>query len=718
MVVQIHVLSTESMELSPTLVVSTDKERFMFNVGDGIQRMCMEHRIRLSKLRHIFLTQLTVKEVGGLPGMILTISDTCEKESLNIYGPPMTQKYLHATRHFLSRPDMSLKATEIGSDKPTAEASQIIYRGEQLVVHAIPIRCKIKRKHCEISDASPSDELGQGSVRQASSVAISYVIETPPQRGKFLVDRAIALGVPKGKMFGHLHQGKSVELSDGKIVHPRDCVSPSLPGAICLLISCPTIDYIDELVSWEGWKIYQSGEETEIEKKKVLVIYHLAKEKILSDVRYVEWLQKFGDDLDHVILNHPACPDMSVFRASTQLQSQIHAEFPLLVSSNAYERKSSQECGEEYTTWMEASKWKKFRSVIIGESLLQYTLSPVGQRGLDRENCFQLIQKPEKTKAGTPIPSPNFDIPRITFLGTGCAIPSKFRNVSGIHIVLHGLQRCGGLLLDCGEGSLGQLYRAVGGNRLLLSRVISQLQCIWISHNHADHHLGVLRILSERSNLGFDDPLLIIAPNQIRYWLEEYCQIDLSIQSSFRFVDNRIFDQNDSNFDANHQTRRDTLNFLHEKLSLKSFLTIPVKHTHLSYAAVLEYGGRLSSTIESEQEENRIYKVAYSGDCRPSADLVSAAMDAFLFIHEATFDDTLQKEAKDKCHSTFTEAMQVVRNARAKHVILTHFSQRYPTISVSDSDVLNVLTAFDLLTLPLSELRQDRLLETCRKFLE
>ena len=85
MVVQIHVLSTESMELSPTLVVSTGKERyilplpfacqtsqylcrFMFNVGDGIQRMCMEHRIRLSKLRHIFLTQLTVKEVGGLPG--------------------------------------------------------------------------------------------------------------------------------------------------------------------------------------------------------------------------------------------------------------------------------------------------------------------------------------------------------------------------------------------------------------------------------------------------------------------------------------------------------------------------------------------------------------------------------------------------------------------------------------------------------------------------
>lgn len=611
---------------------------------------------------------------------------------------------------------MSIKTTEIGSCTPAGGKRQIVYKGE-VIIHAIPMHCKSKRKHCEISNAGPSEKIEQGFMWQASNVAISYVIETPPQRGKFLVDRAIALGVPKGRMFGQLHQGKSVELSNGQIVHSHDCVSPSLPGAVCLLISCPTFDYIDELVSWEGWNIFQNGEKVVAEEKRnVRVIYHLAEENILSDARYVKWLQKFGDDVDHVILNHFACPNMSVFRASTQLQSQLHAEFPLLIPSNDYERKSI-ESGEEWTTWMQASNWQRFRSVILGESLLQYTLSPVSQRGFHRGNCLQLIQKPEIPDSGISNPKLDISIPRIIFLGTGCAIPSKFRNVSGIYLLLHGIDaQCGGLLLDCGEGSLGQLYRAVGGNHPMLAQVVSQLQCIWISHNHADHHLGILRILCQRSHVGYNEPLLIIGPTQIRYWLEEYCQIDRSIQSSYRFVDNRVFNPNDSNFDPNHNTRRETLRFLYEKLSLASFLTVPVKHAHLSYAVVFQYAGSL--TIDSKEANNQIHKIAYSGDCRPSVDLVSAATDAYLFIHEATFDDTLEKEAKDKSHSTFSEAIQVARNARARHVILTHFSQRYPTMSVSNSDAISILAAFDLLTLPLGELRQDHLLETCRKFLE
>lgn len=44
----------------------------------------------------------------------------------------------------------------------------------------------------------------------------------------------------------------------------------------------------------------------------------------------------------------------------------------------------------------------------------------------------------------------------ITFLGTGSSQPSKYRNVSSIYINL--FER-GGILLDCGEGTLGQLKR-------------------------------------------------------------------------------------------------------------------------------------------------------------------------------------------------------------------------------------------------------------------
>lgn len=36
----------------------------------------------------------------------------------------------------------------------------------------------------------------------------------------------------------------------------------------------------------------------------------------------------------------------------------------------------------------------------------------------------------------------------VTFLGTGAAVPSKYRNVTGIHVNLFDR---GGLLMDCGE---------------------------------------------------------------------------------------------------------------------------------------------------------------------------------------------------------------------------------------------------------------------------
>ena len=75
----------------------------------------------------------------------------------------------------------------------------------------------------------------------------------------------------------------------------------------------------------------------------------------------------------------------------------------------------------------------------------------------------------------------------ITFLGTGAAIPSKYRNVTGIYLDLFAR---GGMLIDCGEGSLGQLMRRVGSNT---NSVVRGLKCIWISHIHTDHHAGLSR---------------------------------------------------------------------------------------------------------------------------------------------------------------------------------------------------------------------------------
>jgi ribonuclease Z len=74
----------------------------------------------------------------------------------------------------------------------------------------------------------------------------------------------------------------------------------------------------------------------------------------------------------------------------------------------------------------------------------------------------------------------------VTTLGTGSAIPSKYRNVSATYLDIPGV---GGILLDCGEGSMGQLRRRFGpeGTR----ETLKNMRMIYISHMHADHHLGL-----------------------------------------------------------------------------------------------------------------------------------------------------------------------------------------------------------------------------------
>jgi ribonuclease BN (tRNA processing enzyme) len=48
------------------------------------------------------------------------------------------------------------------------------------------------------------------------------------------------------------------------------------------------------------------------------------------------------------------------------------------------------------------------------------------------------------------------------------------------------------ILLDCGEGTLFQLVRLVGP--VQASAIISALDFVWLSHAHADHHLGLLEV--------------------------------------------------------------------------------------------------------------------------------------------------------------------------------------------------------------------------------
>lgn len=104
--------------------------------------------------------------------------------------------------------------------------------------------------------------------------------------------------------------------------------------------------------------------------------------------------------------------------------------------------------------------------------------------------------------------------------------------------------------------------------------------------------------------------------------------------------------------------------------SLSCLVSIPVLHCRQAYGVVLHL----------QCPGGPIFKIVYSGDTRPSKALICAGMSCDLLIHEATFDSTMRSHAVSKKHSTTDEALLVASQMKARNTLLTHFSQRYPSL--------------------------------------
>lgn len=175
------------------------------------------------------------------------------------------------------------------------------------------------------------------------------------------------------------------------------------------------------------------------------------------------------------------------------------------------------------------------------------------------------------------------------------------------------------------------------------------------------------------------EPLVIVAPTAYDFWLKEYCSQCEPLLQTFRIFDNFDFWQSN---DAQTAQCRETL---FNSLGLTEILICPVVHCPDAFAVAVTH--------------SRGWKVVFSGDTRPCAQLDAIGKDCTILIHEATFEDNLVTEAVDKKHSTTTEAIQSAINMNARYLLMNHFSQRYPKIPVFDSKYNDRTgVAFDLMS--------------------
>jgi len=228
----------------------------------------------------------------------------------------------------------------------------------------------------------------------------------------------------------------------------------------------------------------------------------------------------------------------------------------------------------------------------------------------------------------------------------------------------------GNVILDCGEGSNALLKRHFAGAQY--EEFIKGLRTLYVSHLHADHHLGVLGVLKEYTKLQQSlpsdqrQPLFLIGPWRLFSSIYEYNQVEnigldeyIIPFSSYNLIPRDFMTSNNipQNLDIGlFQGFLSTMNF-------RAFETCFVPHCPHAYGVAMTHKSG--------------WKIVYSGDCRPSGDLVEIGRNATVCIHEATVAESQPQEALDKMHCTTGEAIMIGKRMNAKHILLTHFSQKW-----------------------------------------
>ncbi|KAI8926584.1 beta-lactamase-like protein [Entophlyctis helioformis] len=720
----LQILGTHSGDTTPSIMLHFDTARYMFNCGEGTQRLCVETRRRLAKLRALFFTRTKWDTLGGVPGMILTVADA-GITTFQLYGPQNLAHAIAGTRGFVHRPGINMQIQDIVNDADFA------YKDENLHVRAVTIRPDTEglaaadsqprsesqdRDHIYVQDVvqrmfppivTTNGSAGQQAPEAASShplaeqqvqvqrkstagndwqtrllptvhddrSAISYICRGPEQIGKLDINMAKSLGVKVGPNLAKLKAGQSVVAMDGSTVHPHQCVEPTQPGLMFMIVDCPSVAYIAPLVSNPA--MIDAAAATSPESI-IRCVVHICGDDVLTDQRYMDWMASFPATTQHVYMSERHNQHDLMFESYAVVQNKLNAldakmfplpyikprlpetttiveglprharpaELLLSVSLGKTVEYDASECRPPFAFDRTSREYQAF--IADAKPVLSRVRQAETVRKRSHDSAFDSIAAAEE--GGDVV---------VTTLGTGSAIPGKYRNVSSTILETP----TGTIILDAGEGTLGQLYRRFGPAGM--DEALKSLVFVFVSHMHADHHLGLIGVLVRWHALTRDwrNMLVLVGPASLWRWLSEYEQIEDIGLWRIVFVDSADLTRN---WDAPEPAPQVMDPGLLATMGLSSLNTISVVHCQESYAMVAE-------TTSG-------FKFGFSGDCRPSKVLARAAQHADILIHEATLYNDMKKEAIQKRHCTMEEAISVGLQAKAKHLLLTHFSQRYPKV--------------------------------------
>jgi len=175
--------------------------------GEGTLHAFTKGHANLARLRRIFITHMHGDHIYGLMGVLSSRGLLQLGSPVDVYGPAPLAQYIR------------------GCAETTLRSF-----GFPLTVHELEPGVAFEGEGWRVSCRHLKHRV----------TTLGYRIEEPARPGRFDLEKAGALGIPPGPLYGRLQKGETVVLEDGRTIKGRDLLGPQRPGRVMALCTDTT----------------------------------------------------------------------------------------------------------------------------------------------------------------------------------------------------------------------------------------------------------------------------------------------------------------------------------------------------------------------------------------------------------------------------------------------------------------------------------------------
>lgn len=267
---------------------------------------------------------------------------------------------------------------------------------------------------------------------------------------------------------------------------------------------------------------------------------------------------------------------------------------------------------------------------------------------------------------------------KLTFLGTGCMMPTKERGLSTVFLEYRNY----GILFDCAEGTQRQMR--------LAGIPLTKVTHICLSHWHGDHVLGLPGFLSTLGSMKENAPITVYGPKGTKEHVRamfDFVRFEVRVDLKVEDVGQGTFFENEdfslSSGIMKHKVP--CVGFAFKEADRRRIDVVRAKQLGIPQGPLLgkiQQGKSISFKGKTVTPEEVSYivpgkKIVYVTDTVITKQAEELSEDADLLICESSFAPDMGEKAAEYGHITSRDAAELGAKANVKQLILTHISGRY-----------------------------------------